>query len=84
MNNLLEKELIRPSSSPYCSLVLLVQKKDVSWRMCMDYRALSKITIKNQFYYDILDRLEGAAIFSCIDLRSGYCQNAYGMKMYLG
>ncbi|KAI5078176.1 hypothetical protein GOP47_0008000 [Adiantum capillus-veneris] len=78
VNDLLEKGLIRPSSSPYCSLVLLVQKKDGSFRMCIDYCSLNKITVKHRFPIpridDILDKLQGESIFSRIDLKSGYDQ----------
>ncbi|MCO5594607.1 hypothetical protein L7F22_048640 [Adiantum nelumboides] len=78
VEELLEKGLIQPSSSPLCSPMLLVQKKDGSWHMCINYRALNKNTIKNRFPIpridDILDKLERAAMFSRIDLKIGYHQ----------
>ena len=78
VNELLEKGMIRPSSSPYCSPVLLVQKKDGAYRMCVDYRALNKTRIKRIFLVprieDIFDNLQGSTYFSRIDLKSGYHQ----------
>ena len=78
MNELLEKGLLQPNSSPCCSSVLLVQKKDGSRRMCIDYRALNKITVKNKYpiphIADIFDQLGGAKWFTKLDLRSGYYQ----------
>ncbi|MCO5556935.1 hypothetical protein L7F22_010490 [Adiantum nelumboides] len=76
VNELLLKGHLQPSSFPFCSHVLLVQKKDGSWRLCIDYRALNKITVKNKFPIpridDVSDRLQGASFFSRIDLKSGY------------
>ncbi len=78
LTELLKKGYIRPSVSPYGAPVMFASKKDNSYRMCMDYRALNKITIKNKYPLpridDLLDRLAGARYFSKIDLRSGYHQ----------
>ena len=65
VNELLDKGMVRPSLSPFCSPVLLVQKKDGSYRMCVDYRALNKSTIKNRFLVprikDPFDKLQGSS-----------------------
>ncbi|MCO5581857.1 hypothetical protein L7F22_035746 [Adiantum nelumboides] len=78
VNELVEKGMVRPSSSPFCSLVLLVQNKDGTYRMCVDYRALNRITIKNRFLVprveDLFDKVQGSTYFSRIDLKSGYHQ----------
>ncbi|KAL5559193.1 hypothetical protein UlMin_035404 [Ulmus minor] len=78
LQELLDKGFIRPSHSPWGAPVLFVKKKDGTLRMCIDYRELNKVTIKNRYPLpridDLFDQLKGASIFSKIDLRSGYHQ----------
>ena len=67
---------IRPSLSPWGASVLFVKKKDGTWRLCVDYRQLNKVTIHNKYPLpridDLFDQLLGEKVFSKIDLRSGY------------
>jgi hypothetical protein len=78
IKELLEKRFIRPSSSPWGAPVIFVLKKDGTQRLCMDYRALNELTVKNKYplprINDMFDQLCGACVFSKIDLRSGYHQ----------
>ena len=78
LKQLLDSKLIRPSSSPFGSPVLFVKKKENTLRMCIDYRALNNITIKNRYPLpridDLLDQLSQAKYFSKLDLTSGYWQ----------
>ena len=78
LEELEEKGFVRPSTSPWGAPVLLVEKKDKTKRMCVDYRALNEVTIKNKYPLpridDLFDQLQGAKVFSKIDLRSGYHQ----------
>jgi hypothetical protein len=76
IQELLQKGLIRPNSSPCVSPIVLVQKKDETWQLCIDYKSLNKITVRNWYpiprIYDLIDQLKGENVFSNIDLKSGY------------
>jgi hypothetical protein len=78
LEELIQKHFIRPSVSPWGAPVLLAKKKDGSIRLCVDYRRLNKVIIKNKYPLsridDVLDQLKGASVFSKINLRSGYHQ----------
>ncbi|GJU60087.1 putative reverse transcriptase domain-containing protein [Tanacetum coccineum] len=78
LKELSDKGFIRPSSSPWGAPVLFVKKKDGSFRVCIDYRELNKLTVKNRYPLpridDLFDQLQGSSVYSKIDLRSGYHQ----------
>ncbi|GJV68436.1 putative reverse transcriptase domain-containing protein [Tanacetum coccineum] len=78
LKELSDKGFIRPSSSPWGAPVLFVKKKDGSFRMCIDYRELNKLTVKNRYPLpkidDLFDQLQGSSVYSKVDLRSGYHQ----------
>ena len=75
---LLDKGFIRPSVSPWGAPVLFVKKKDGTLRLCIDYRKLNQVIVKNKYPLpridDLFDQLQGEGVFSKIDLRSGYQQ----------
>jgi hypothetical protein len=75
IKELLEKGFIRPSSSPWEAPAIFVEKKDGTQRMCVDYRLLNEVTIKNKYplprIEDLFDQMRGAKVFSTIDLHSG-------------
>ena len=78
LQELLDKGFIRPSTSPWGAPVLFAKKKDKTLRLCIDYRQLNRVTIKNRYplsrINDLFDQLRGARVYSKIDLRTGYHQ----------
>ena len=78
MEEMVNKGFVRPCTSPWGAPVLFVKKKDRSMRLCIDYRELNKVTLRNQYPLsridDLFDQLQGAKVFSKIDLRSAYHQ----------
>ena len=78
LQELVDKGFIRPSTSPWGAPVLIAKKKDKTLRLCIDYRQLNRVMIKNQYPLprtdDLFDQLKGARVYSKIDLRTGYHQ----------
>ena len=78
LKEIINKNYIRPSVSPWGAPIIFIKKKDGTLQPCIDYRQVNKMTIKNRYplpcIYDLFDQLHGETIFSKIDLRSGYHQ----------
>lgn len=78
MKEMLNARVIRASNNPFASPMILVKKKDFMWRLCVNYRALNKLTIKDKYHIsmikELLEELKTVVIFYKIGLRSGYHQ----------
>ena len=78
MQELLDKGFVRPSTSPWGAPILFAKKKDKTLRLCIDYRQLNRVTIKNRYTLpridDLFDQLRGVRVYSKIDLLTGYHQ----------
>jgi hypothetical protein len=86
IDELSEKGYIRPSTSPWVAPMLFVEKKDGTKRMCINYRALNEVTVKNKYSLprieDLFDQLRGVSVFSKIDLRLSYHQLRIHLRIY--
>ena len=86
LDDMLRKGLIRPSASPWGSPVIFVDKRDGTIRLCVDYRKLNDVTIKNKYplpkIEDLFDQMNGARVFSKIDLRTGYPNSKLGRPIF--
>ena len=84
---MIDKKYVRGSVSPWGAPILFIKKKDGTLRLCIDYRQLKKMTIKNRYplprINDLFDQIRRVTIFSNIDLRSGYLKSELKMKIFL-
>ena len=85
MQEFQRKGFIQPSTLPWGAPMLFVKKKDGSLRLCVDYRKLNRVTVKNKYLLpqieDLFDQLNGACYFSKIDLRSGTIKSRYEIQI---